>query len=253
MRDSSGRFIKSVEDLHKYPSTRCIPRSKETKRKISDSKKGVESPLKGRKKGPFSEEHKKRISLAKTKIPDKYCNDCGKKLKNKKATFCKPCSKKGNRNTFYNKIHSQKTREMISKANKGRKRTEEFKLKCRNRIRPFGKDSSSYIDGRTPLNHTLRNIRQSIEWRNDIFKRDNYICQECFKRGGKLHPHHKKAFSIILSEFLKEYNQFSPIDDKHTLLRLASKYKSFWDIDNGITLCKKCHRVETNKNLICSR
>ena len=62
-------------------------------------------------------------------------------------------------------------------------------------------------------------IRQSIEfrlWREAVFARDNWTCQKCRERGGKLHSHHTKNFA--------EYPE----------LRFA--------IDNGITFCKKCHR-----------
>jgi len=53
-------------------------------------------------------------------------------------------------------------------------------------------------------------------WRKKIFKRDDYICQCCGKRGGKLHPHHIKSFA------------------NHPKLRL--------DPSNGITLCASCHQ-----------
>jgi len=78
-----------------------------------------------------------------------------------------------------------------------------------------GKDSPSYIDGRTPEYHI---IRMSIEyrlWRESVFARDGWTCKKCNKKGAYLHPHHIKNFS------------------EHPELRFA--------IDNGITLCKKCH------------
>lgn len=80
-----------------------------------------------------------------------------------------------------------------------------------------GCKSSSWKGGITSGN---ARIRQGIEykiWRNAVFARDNWICQKCGKRGGKLVPHHIKSFA--------EYPE----------LRLA--------IDNGETLCFKCHKL----------
>ena len=104
-----------------------------------------------------------------------------------------------------------------------------------------GKNHPAYIDGRTPLALSIRNLNEYINWRISVFNRDSYTCQECSNVGDNLNAHHKKQFSTILSEFLKEYDQFSPLEDKWTLVRLATKYKQFWDINNGQTLCKDCH------------
>jgi len=105
-----------------------------------------------------------------------------------------------------------------------------------------GEKNPKYIDGRTPLVMLIRGLEEYTNWRKEVFKRDNYICQKC-KSKGNLEAHHCiKSFSVIFSEFLKEYDQFSPIEDKETLIRLATKYKSFWDLSNGKTLCKDCHR-----------
>ncbi|MCH7772482.1 MAG: HNH endonuclease, partial [Bacteroidetes bacterium] len=60
--------------------------------------------------------------------------------------------------------------------------------------------------------------RMSIEhslWREAVFSRDGWTCQKCEELGIKLHPHHIQNFA-----------QFPE-------LRFA--------IDNGVTLCKKCH------------
>jgi hypothetical protein len=54
-------------------------------------------------------------------------------------------------------------------------------------------------------------------------------CKICNKEigqiGGNLEAHHIKKFSILLAEFLSFYNQFSPIEDKETLVRLAISYE----------------------------
>lgn len=74
---------------------------------------------------------------------------------------------------------------------------------------------SWYIDGRHAAN---KSIKQSFEykwWRREVFRRDNYSCQECGIRGGELQAHHIKAQSL------------------HPELR--------FNIDNGQTLCRSCH------------
>jgi len=103
----------------------------------------------------------------------------------------------------------------------------------------------SWKNGSSKIEKSIRHLEEYNLWRKVIFERDNYTCQKCFRRGNELHPHHRKPFSEILGKFLQEYNQFSVIDDRATLIRLAITYKPFWDVSNGETLCKDCHK-ETN-------
>lgn len=69
----------------------------------------------------------------------------------------------------------------------------------------------------TSEQHMARNNTYYKEWKNNVFKRDNYTCQCCGKRGGNLNAHHL-------------YN-FAGYED----LRYA--------VDNGITFCEKCHLI----------
>ena len=154
-------------------------------------------------------------------IPQKTqcCCGCGGYVKHSKA-----------RPKKFIRGHNTRMRTKDEKRNQIKKALEALKAK---------NDANGRV---TPLYELIKESSQYKNWRKKVFKRDNYTCQDCFERGIELQAHHKKAFSIILAEFLKEYDQFSPIEDKETLVRLATKYQPFWDITNGKTLCLKCHK-----------
>lgn len=140
---------------------------------------------------------------------------------------------KGERNPMYGKVHP----------NKGKKiHTEEFrerlsKIKKQSQL---GVKNPNWKGGILPLSLNIRDLEEYKEWRLAVFAKDKYICQECGERR-TIEAHHIRKFREIFAEFLKEYDQFSPIEDRDTLLRLAIKWKPFWNIDNGQTLCKHCH------------
>jgi hypothetical protein len=110
---------------------------------------------------------------------------------------------------------------------------------CQNK----GCRSHFWKGGITPLRDWIRKTIVYDKWVEQVFKRDTYTCQSCFKRSGEKHAHHIYSFKNLLQDFLNEYSQFSPIDDIETLVRLTESYKPFWDINNGITLCPECHKV----------
>jgi hypothetical protein len=149
-------------------------------------------------------------------------------------------------------------RKNISVSHLGKKRSQDFcahmravstgkrhSIETKRKISVAHKGSKSHLweGGKTSLNEGIRHLLEMRQWRLFIFERDNYTCMECGQRGGELHPHHIKKFSEILSEFLQEYSQFSPVEDKDTLVRLAMTYKPFWEISNGRTLCRECHML----------
>lgn len=64
-------------------------------------------------------------------------------------------------------------------------------------------------------NHVIRTSAEYKNWRKLVFERDDFRCQSCSERGGTIHAHHVIPFS------------------ENLFLRL--------EVDNGLTLCKKCH------------
>ena len=155
---------------------------------------------------------------------------------------------------YLRKPCSEAARRNLSKAFKGKKRgpcSESHKLNLSKAAKitmsklPQGKysgaNSWNWKGGITSLTLRIRALSEAIQWRMQVFKRDNFTCQDCFKENVYLNAHHIKEWNILFKEFLALYNQFSPIDDKETLVRLAINYTPFWDINNGKTLCKDCH------------
>jgi hypothetical protein len=112
--------------------------------------------------------------------------------------------------------------------NKGKKQSEQHRLN--NRLSHLGQVSKTKgkhswyrgeLHARWKGGITTENqqVRHSIEyklWKDSVFARDHWNCQNCGKMGGNLEAHHIKGFA------------------SNPELRFA--------IDNGITLCLKCHR-----------
>lgn len=180
-------------------------------------------------------EAKRCNRCAKTKYfqPMPKCIDCGKKLKNRNAKRCRSCASREKFRKFGNPAKRLDVRKKMSRKRKGRKLTESWKinLSLSMRGKNAGKKNHFFIDGRTPFTQSIKNLLEYNNWRKQIFIRDNFTCQECGQYGVKL------------NNFLKEYDQFSPIEDKETLVRLAIKWKPFWNINNGKTLCEDCHLI----------
>ena len=107
---------------------------------------------------------------------------------------------------------------------------------CYNRARNLeihsGKNSHFWRGGITPLRQIVRCSIHYKEWRTSVFQRDFYICQHCHQVGKYLHAHHIIRFSKIMEEH------------NITTLEEALQCEALWDTNNGLTLCKKCHKRE---------
>lgn len=114
--------------------------------------------------------------------------------------------------------NTESQKELISKRLTGYKRSTENRLNmAKSRKGPL---SHLWKGGIYKENLAIRNTIEYRLWREAVFARDNFTCQHCQVRGGKLNADHIKAFS------------------KYPELRFA--------IDNGQTLCVDCHRKTGN-------
>jgi len=114
---------------------------------------------------------------------------------------------------------SDETKNKISKKMTGKKQSDETKKK--RSMAMSGENHFNWKGGISPLNRRLRNSSIFKIWREAVFLRDNFTCQnpDCSychnKMGVMLHPHHIKSFAL------------------YPELR--------FDISNGITYCAEFH------------
>lgn len=111
------------------------------------------------------------------------------------------------------KPFTEEHKRNLSNAKKGTVISLEHRKKLSKAIK--GEKHYNWKGGIHPINLTIRRGIEFRLWRESVFARDNWTCQKCGVIGGRLNSHHIKKFS------------------KYPELRFA--------IDNGITLCKKCH------------
>ena len=88
--------------------------------------------------------------------------------------------------------------------------------------------------GATKLHFALRKLFEYQQWRNSVFVRDRFKCVDC-EAVGKIHAHHIKRFSVILIEYCI------------TTIQQALECQELWDVNNGISVCHKCHRLRHRK------
>ena len=94
----------------------------------------------------------------------------------------------------------------------GKKRTQETIDKV------SGKNHWNWIEDRNSVmeKHRLRGTQEWKIWRESVFERDNYTCQECGITNVYLEPHH--------------------------IVPIRSDCNKVFELTNGITLCRPCHQ-----------
>lgn len=106
------------------------------------------------------------------------------------------------------------------------------KLSEKQREKITGKNHWRYGKGKNinELKARIRLLAEYKEWRLCVYKRDKFTCQICNKTNVRLECHHIKSFSSILNR-----------NNIHTITG-AIYCSELWEISNGKTLCKQCHK-----------
>lgn len=167
------------------PARHTTPHSEETKKKVSETFKMLWAE--GRYKNRFIDYAISSKKSSETQRTGSYKN-------------CKNCNKE-----FY--AHITSTRKYCSK-------------KCQGE-HMIGEKSCRWAGGINARPYKHLKTKAYRDWRTEVFKRDNYTCQDCGNTKEFLHGHH-----------IKSYTKFKEL--RH-------------EVSNGLTLCIKCH-IEYHRN-----
>lgn len=167
-----------------------------------------------------TEEHKANISNAGkghvvteiTRIKISHANTGKVRTEEAKAKIS--ASKKLNPIRFWLGKHRPETMAKVADKIRGRKQSEAHKLAISMSHR--GDKAYQWAGGSKRGKHSLTGHEYRF-WRKSVFVRDNFTCQICEAKSGKLNAHH-----------IKPWSSFPDVR---------------YSVENGMTLCNECHNI----------
>jgi len=220
--------------------------TEETKRKISKALKGRTAWNKGKKMSDEFREKRSILSRESWKNPEIRKKRMAKLKGRKVSDEAKKRIGEGNKKNWENKSLEYKKQigEKFGEFQKKLWQNPKYRKKMsdvhkgnsgywKNKKRPelTGKKCHLWRGGLTKFKKQIRESIEYKQWRKDIFKRDNWICQHCKVRGGRLQAdHYPKSFAKIIKE-----NNIKTLEQ-------ALQCKELWSLKNGRTLCEECHK-----------
>jgi len=154
------------------------------------------------------------VSLRRKPPIEKTCLECGIKFSvrpswDRVVRCSRACANQG-------RISPNLGRKFGPSPKKGIPVSEETKAKLRISCgKVFGPEHHNWRGGGRSLRKQEMARHEYRTWRETVFRRDDFTCCECGVRGGSLHAHHIKPWSLFPE------------------LKFA--------VDNGMTLCVRCH------------
>lgn len=195
-------------------------------------------------------DHTDKRKLRTKHIPERNCLCCHKGMKRiisgrnrqtpaqyKKRVYCSAECRKKHMSTIRTGNNNSNYKGGVSKCidcNKNLSQRYKIDKRCKKcwYVYNSGSNSVNWRGGIKSFYELLRSSTKLIKWRNEVYKRDNYTCQNCGdNRGGNLNADHIKPFALILKE------------NNITSKSAGLKCKELWDINNGRTLCVSCHKM----------
>jgi hypothetical protein len=155
------------------------------------------------------------------------CSGCGVRLKHYKSIKCPSCSRRGRKMPPITQEH----RDKIAAANRRRiykPHTQQTKDKIK-----LAKEKylDCIIEHPTLLRREISNRTCYKEWRENVLRNSNFVCSSCLVNRAT-DAHHKIKFVDIIKTL------------GVNTLRKAIDCLFLWDTNNGIALCKQCHKKE---------
>ena len=148
----------------------------------------------------------------------KICKICGNSFE-VQPSYVRASAKKGHEVNYCSRdcfwVAHNKLRKKLGGFAKGKTWTHTEDYKKRLSFARTGDKNPMWINGSNKRRRRGK-VYPEKKWREKIFKRDDYTCQECDKRGGDLNAHHIRFWSKHPKERFKLYK--------------------------GVTLCVSCHK-----------
>ncbi len=143
----------------------------------------------------------------------------------------------GSKNGMFGRKHKKSSIKTMVEKRTGKKQSTFTIEKRKNTI----KERYAYKRNILNVNKAIRGyLNNTINWYKRIYERDGFKCTDCTSKK-KLDAHHKKPLNDIIKE-LTHNKTFNNENEKYNYLITCPEITDV-NLENGITLCRKCHQI----------
>lgn len=129
----------------------------------------------------------------------------------------------GEKNPMFGKKHKSETIKKMSIARTGK----------------IGENATAWKGGKMSMTRLIKGFQNRNGWYKMVYERDGFKCVYCSSKN-KIEAHHIIPIKNIINQYEK---QFENNDDLYRFL-ITLDIIIDTKLDNGITLCRECHKKE---------